>query len=115
MPAGIKPGDSFSITYHMAGTMTEHGKTGKVKEDLSESCKADGMQSVTVAAGSFNALHLTCQLGLMMQMTIAGSTFPQNSTSVAERWYAAGIGLVKSTDQSNAGLREVDLSSYKIR
>jgi hypothetical protein len=114
MPATTQPGDSFSITYHMAGTITENGKTAPVKEDVAESCTADGMKSVTVPAGTFDALHLTCKLNLTINMTIQGASAPVVSASTAERFYAKNVGLVKSTDQSSAGLRVVELTAYKI-
>ncbi len=114
LPAGTKPGDTFAISYHMSGTITENGTTSPVTEVISESCKADDMQSVTVTAGTFDALHLTCSLGLTINMTIQGASAPIVSNSTAERWFAKGVGLVKSTDTSNAGVRETDLTSYSI-
>ena len=114
LPAGTKPGDTFAITYHMSGTITENGKTNPLTEVVSESCKADNMQSVTVAAGTFDALHLTCQLGLNMTAMIGGASSPIVSNSTAQRWFAKGVGVVKSTDTSSAGVRTTELSSYNI-
>jgi hypothetical protein len=114
LPASTQPGDTFAITYHMSGTITENGTTSPVTEVISESCKADAMQSVTVTAGTFNALHLICSLGLTINMTIQGASAPIVSNSTADRWFAKGVGLLKSTDTSNAGVRETDLTTYTI-
>ncbi|MGA2505360.1 MAG: hypothetical protein ABSG01_14855 [Anaerolineales bacterium] len=115
LPAGTKPGDSFQLTYHMSGSVTENGTAHPLTEVVSESCKADAMQSVTVAAGTFDALHLTCQLGLTITATIAGApSTPIVSNSTIQRWFAKGVGLVKSVDTSSAGVRTTDLTSYTI-
>jgi hypothetical protein len=115
LPAGTKPGDSFSLTYHMSGSLTENGTTSPLTEVVSETCAADNMLSVTVAAGTFDALHLTCQVSLTITTTIQGTTGqPIISNSTIQRWFAKGVGLVKSMDTSSAGVRTTELASYKI-
>jgi hypothetical protein len=50
----------------------------------------------------------------MTTMTVQGSTAPILSNSTAERGFAKGVGLEKSTDTSNAGVKENDLTADTI-
>lgn len=115
LPAGTKPGDSFLLTYHMSGSVKENGTTAPLTEVVSETCNADNMLSVTVAAGTFDALHLTCNLSLTITATINGTAGqPIVSNSTVQRWFAKGVGLVKSSDTSSAGVRTTELTAYTI-
>jgi hypothetical protein len=115
LSASTKPGDSFLLTYHMSGTLKENGTISSLTEVVSETCNADNMLSVTVAAGPFDALHLTCKISLTISATLNGTAGqPIVSNSTVQRWFANGVGLVKSSDTSSAGVRTTELMSYSI-
>jgi hypothetical protein len=115
LPAGTKSGDSFQITYHMSGSLTENGTTSPLTEVVSESCNADNILPVSVAAGTFDALHLTCRVSLTISLTIQGAAGqPIVSNSDIQRWFAKGVGLLKSVDTSSAGVRTTELTSYSL-
>jgi hypothetical protein len=114
LPANTKPGDTFLLTYHMSGSVTENGTAHPLNEVVSEDCNADNMLSVTVPAGTYDALHLTCQVKLTITATVNGAPGqPITSNSTIQRWFAKGVGLVKSVDTS-AGVRTTELTSYNI-
>jgi hypothetical protein len=115
LPANTKPGNTFLITYHMSGSVTENGTAHPLNEVVSEDCNADNMLSVTVQAGTYDALHLTCRISLTITATVNGAAGqPIVSNSTIQRWFAKGVGLVKSVDTSSAGVRTTELTSYNI-
>jgi hypothetical protein len=59
------------------------------------------MESVTVAAGTFNAMHVSCQINTSTSITADTQTAPMVTTAQSDRWYAANVGLVKSKDQGS--------------
>ncbi len=115
LPANARPGNTFLLTYHMSGNVTENGTSHPLTEVVSEDCNADNMLSVTVQAGTFDALHLTCGVSLTITATVNGAPGqPIVSNSTIQRWFAKDVGLVKSVDTSSAGVRTTELTSYNI-
>jgi hypothetical protein len=103
LPAHAKAGDSWKQTYtvgitSVAGTVTVQGS-----ESVSESCTAIGMESVTVAAGTFNAMHVNCTTSTSTIINTKNQPIPIVTASQADKWYAANVGLVKSDDQGSVG------------
>lgn len=81
-PADTTPGATWSSTSSVAGSGTS---------TVSKSFTVNGVESVTVQAGTFTAVKLT----VAMTQTNAPPT-----TSVS--WWAAGVGLVKSVSYPTA-------------
>jgi hypothetical protein len=101
LPASAKPGDSWSQTYTVEITATAGTVTTQATENASESCTAIGMESVTVAAGAFNAMHVSCQINTSTLITADSQDVPMVTTAQSDRWYATNVGLVKSNDQGS--------------
>jgi hypothetical protein len=65
---------------------------------------------MSVEAGTFDAMPLTCQVNLMVPATIPGAAEqPFISKSDIQRWYAKGMGMAKSEYTGSAGVRTSEL------
>jgi hypothetical protein len=116
LPAQIGAGDSWSQTIRTEGSMTmEGGLTADAVNEASMRCTAQGTASVTVPAGTFDAMRVECAIDMTITMTMSGMEVPPVAiTSTQESWYASGVGWVKSTDTSELGTTTIELQSYAI-
>lgn len=107
VPTDPKVGDTWSQTTETAVNSADLNTT----ESVTTTYKAIDMESVTVAAGTFDALRVdiavtgtvTYQNGASMPVTSRGST-----------WLVRGNGAVKSTSATGSVVGEQDLQSYQI-
>ena len=119
LPASIKPGDTWTQTYEIQGEQTlgdgQLGtSTGKIKSDF----RAVGMESVSVSAGTFEALRIDTELLMELTVTVSGITVPTTITSSGSMWYAPGVGWVKSissgTLMEQAYMDTIELTAYTL-
>ncbi len=119
LPANVSPGDTWSQTFTLEGTQTITGDQtvqaeGKVKYELT----AAGMESVTVPAGTFEALRVDGTTSMDLTVQMSGFTVPMTITGTIVRWYAPDVGYIQSVEQSNVFDTEVEvtteLASYDI-
>jgi hypothetical protein len=115
IPASINAGDTWSQSLTLEGTQTINGTSYAASNKLTSNCTAIGVESVTVEAGTFDAMRVECQTD--MNITIALD--PNNPISTpllltGINWYAEDVGLVK-TSTSSPGLESTtELVSYNI-
>lgn len=106
LPKDIQPGDTWSSAERLNVT----DSTGTRPFDINIDFQAVGMESVTVPAGTFNALRID------LVMTFV-TTFSNSDLEMSYRisdWFAADVGLVKSSAQSDLGDYDLELESYAI-
>jgi hypothetical protein len=117
IPASFAVGQTWSET--LGFNTTNYGTAGQVKgtgqSSNQTSCTAGDTESVTVPAGKFEAVKIDCSTNMTTIATINGAanppvTFAWNST----KWYASGVGMVKSTSTGDSGDETIVLSSYTI-
>jgi hypothetical protein len=81
-------------------------------------CSAAGTESVTVPAGTFDAVKATCNQTLQVSFLMQGTPTPAgapDTVSITD-WYAKGVGLVKSVRASSLSSTEtIVLTQYKIQ
>jgi hypothetical protein len=115
LPAIVRPGDSWTQSFTLEGTQTIGGTQAQSKGDTSYSCKAAGTETVVVAAGSFDAVRVGCQINGKITVIMAGVEVPTELTSAATIWYARDIGMVKTENEiSGIGHSTIELTSYTI-
>jgi len=114
LPATVNTGDAWSQSVTLEGTVTMNGAQAPAKNEFTNHCTADGNESVSVPAGDFNAMKVTCQTNMIITITIAGTSIPTpvNITSVS--WYAPNVGMVKSTGTGANFDTTTVLTSYTI-
>jgi len=75
----------------------------------SRSCTVSGVESVTVPAGTFDAIRVECSDSTDDPAAYAGTI------TTGTYWYAKGVGLVRQEVSENGGTAEVsELDSYYI-
>jgi hypothetical protein len=114
LPAQIKAGDSWTQSATIEGTETISGKQIPVKNKFTNTCKADGVESVTVAAGSFDAMKVECQTVMDISVTMQGNPVNTNTTFNSTIWYAEKVGMVKTSASGTGFDSTIELASYKI-
>jgi hypothetical protein len=110
-PADPRPGMEWRQNIVLAGRFEREGQSIEVRGVMDRSCKAVGMERVSVPAGDFEALRVDCS----HKMDLSFSGVPVSSmTETNASWYARGVGWVKTRGSSDAGVTEIVLLSYTI-
>jgi hypothetical protein len=102
-PAEINAGSQWSHSHEFMGTMDIAGQSAEVTGDEQTGFTAIGMESVTIPAGTFEAMKVESQTTININSTFQGVTVPVTFTSTTTSWYAQGIGWVKSISISDFG------------
>lgn len=102
LPKNIQPGDTWSSNEQLSVT----DSSGTRPFDISVDFQAVGTESVTVPAGAFDAMHID------LAITFGGAA--TEVTLQISDWFAAGVGLVKSSAAADYGNFELVLESYQI-
>jgi len=115
LPAAINPGDTWSQSLTLEGTQTIGGTSYPASNRLTSNCTAIGIESVTVQAGTFDAMRVECQTDMNISIALDPNnpiSTPLSLTNVY--WYAENIGMVKNTTTSPGINSTIELLSYNI-
>lgn len=113
-PANPAPGSTWSQSITLEGTQTINGTEIPSKNQTTTDCTAIGMESVTVTAGTFDALHVDCNVNMHLVITIQGSEMPTTLDMKSSSWYAPNVGMVKTVSTGSNLNSTVELISYTI-
>ncbi|HSM72854.1 MAG TPA: hypothetical protein VK851_15035 [Anaerolineales bacterium] len=117
-PNEIQPGSTWDHTLDFTGTMDFAGETVEVSGSTEYNYTAIEIESVTVSAGTFDAMKVQVVTTINMEVNMQGSTLPVTFSSTSTSWYVQGVGWVKSESSSEFGgitsIDTVDLQSYSI-
>ena len=114
-PAEIEPGTTWTQNITLEGVQNLNGQEIPSKSETSYDCSADAYETVTVPAGTFEAIRVDCQVNIIMTITMAGMDIPANFNSTTTAWHAAGVGMVKSVSDPGADLStSIELTAYNI-
>lgn len=115
LPASIQPGDTWTQSLTLEGTQTISGTSYAASNQFTNECTAIGIESVTVEAGTFDAMRVECQTNMNITVALDPNnpiSTPLSSTNIS--WYAENIGMVK-TSTTGAGLEStIELVSHNI-
>jgi len=110
-PADPRPGMEWTQNLVLVGRFEQEDMSMEARSVIDLSCKAVGMERVSVPAGDFEALRVDCS----HKTDISFSGVPAFSmTETNASWYARGVGWVKTRGSSDAGVTEIVLLSYTI-
>jgi hypothetical protein len=115
LPASVEAGTTWTQSVSISGTIVVSGIAAEGTNDTSIACTASGMESVTVPAGTFDAMKVICQDSIAITVTTQGITVsvpPINFTT--EAWYAPGVGWVKAISSGDGIDTTVTLTSYSL-
>jgi hypothetical protein len=115
LPASVTASDSWSQAISMTGTMITSGVSADSTSDTNINCTAIGTESVTVPAGTFDAMKVSCQDSLTISVTTFGVTItPITLNFTTDSWYAPGIGWIQSLTSGEGMNSTIVLVSYSI-
>ncbi|MEA2015432.1 MAG: hypothetical protein U9O59_01730 [Actinomycetota bacterium] len=98
IPSSISVGDSWSQTY--SGTLTVQGFDTDLDFSTTVNYTAIGKETVTVAAGTFEAIRVASSLKSDFILKTHGTTMPLYTyESTSSAWFAENIGSVRSATQ----------------
>lgn len=119
IPANLQPGAQWTNSFDIQGVMTiAEGQTAEASGSVSLAAQALGLESVSVPAGTFNAMKIELHTTFSITATFQGIGIPVSISGVSTLWYAPGVGMVKSTDSGefsgSSYTSTTELQSYSI-
>jgi hypothetical protein len=114
-PAVVNPGTSWTQDFTIAGTQSINGQEVASKNQTTYTCTAGGSESVTVPAGTFEAVRVDCQTSVQITITMNGADIPTNASFTSTAWHAPGVGMVKTDSVlSDGSTSTIELTAYTI-
>ena len=117
-PSQIKPGDQWQQTMNVTGNVTMMNEEADATGNAQMNFSAIGNESVTVPAGTFDALKVEVHVTLNVDATYEGITLPVSFSGEYTYWFAPGVGWVKSSGTGNvlgsSFSDTTELQSYSI-
>jgi hypothetical protein len=93
----LVPGKSWDMKYH------EERPVARETEDVERTCLAEAEESITVPAGTFSAVRVSCKNS-------------RTGAWLATYWYASQVGHIVREESSVAGGKRIrELISYRLR
>ncbi|MCL5429619.1 MAG: hypothetical protein M1347_07485 [Chloroflexi bacterium] len=117
IPTNLSVGSSWTQAMDIEGDMTiGEGLTGAATGNVSFAANAVGTESVSTAAGTFDAIKVEIQQDFSLTANIGGVSMPVTFTGTTTAWYASGVGMVKSvvTEDLMGSTTTIELQSYSI-
>jgi hypothetical protein len=114
LPATINPGDTWTQSITLEGNETVNGQTIPAKNQTTNTCTAIGVESITVEAGTFDAMHFECQTSINITITMANTEIPTSINVTSSNWHAANVGMIKTVTTGEGLNSTIELVSYSI-
>jgi hypothetical protein len=115
LPAAVNAGDSWTQDLTSEGTQTINGVEAASRNVVSYACTAGGTESVSVPAGTFDAVRVNCQVSMSITINMNGLEVPTQIESADSIWYAPGVGMVRTESViSGFGNSTIELTAYNI-
>lgn len=117
-PRAINAGDTWQHNLEFVGQMGMAGQTGEANGSAQSSFNAIGIESVTVPAGTFDAMKVQIETAISIHVTFQGLNVPVTFTGTYAYWFAPNVGWVKAS--GNGGIagqtftENIELQSYNI-
>lgn len=114
-PADIAPSTTWTQNITLEGIQNLNGQEIPSKSETSYNCSAGDYETVTVPAGTFEAIRVDCQVNIIMTITMAGMDIPANFNSTTTAWHAVGVGMVRSVSDLGSDLStSIELTAYNF-
>ena len=117
-PRQIHPGDSWQQIMDVEGDITFMNEEATATGSGQMVFKAIGTESVTVPAGTFEALRVDVDITLNINASYEGITLPVSFSGDYTYWFAPGVGWVRAAGTGsflgNSFSETTELQSYTI-
>jgi hypothetical protein len=118
LPATIEPGSTWQHALAFTGNMVVGGQEIDATGSAQSSFTAVGMESVTVPAGTFEAMKVRVDSTINITGVFQGVSVPITITTPYDYWFAPGVGWVKASgtgDVAGESFTEtIELQAYNI-
>lgn len=114
LPSALNPGDIWNQTATIEGEQDINGTKIPSKNQFTNSCKAIGIESVTVEADTFDAMRFDCEANMTITITMQDNPIETSIKFNTINWYAENIGLVKTVTTGEGLDSTIELLSYNI-
>ena len=117
-PTQLNPGDQWQQTLDFTGNVSMMNEEAEATGNAQMNFSALGNESVTVPAGTFDALKVQVNVTLNINATYEGMTLPVSFTGAYTYWFAPNVGWVKASGtgnvMGNSFTDTTELQSYNI-
>ncbi|MBN2116246.1 MAG: hypothetical protein JW730_06740 [Anaerolineales bacterium] len=117
-PDEINAGDQWQHNLDLQGSMTILGQQGTAEGNAQTNFTAVGNESVTVPAGTFDAMKIQIDTTLNMTVSYQGLSVPVSFSGPYTYWFVQGVGWVKAsgtgTAEGTSFSETIELQSYSI-
>jgi hypothetical protein len=115
LPTIVAAGDTWTQTLSLHGEHTTSDGTVLTSDGTYTSFfTAVGMESVTVADGTYTAMRINVESNWNLKTTVSGITVPVHLNITSSVWYAPGIGMVKTTSVFGEITTRVELTGKSL-
>jgi hypothetical protein len=119
LPADLAAGSTWTQSLDIEGDMTvEGGISASAAGTVDYDAEAIGMETISVPAGTFEAMKIEFDLTFNINASVSGLTIPVTINGTTTSWYAPGVGWVRSVDNSDfmgqAISTTIELTSYNV-
>ncbi len=115
LPKSVAAGDTWTQTLTLHGENTLPGGTAVTADGTDTTdFTAAGMESITVPAGTFQAMRIDVVTVFTIETTVSGTTVPVTLNITGSVWYAPGIGMVKTITTAEGIAATIVLTAYTI-
>jgi hypothetical protein len=101
VPSQIIPGDQWQQTMDVEGNVTMMNEEARATGNAQMNFSAIGNESVTVPAGTFDALKVEVDVALNIDATYQGITLPVTFSGKYTYWFAPNVGWVRASGTGN--------------
>jgi len=117
-PVSISPGDTWQHQIDFTGTMDMAGEASEASGFVFSEFTALGTESITVPAGTFDAMKVEVYTTFDALVNFQGTSVPVMFISTSTSWFTQGVGWIKSESNSEfmgqATSETLELQSYSI-
>ncbi len=97
LPPNVQQGTQWPFGIDISGKLSQGSLSANLDGKITSSMQAVGSESVTVPAGTFNAVKVQGTGNVQINATYQGIPLPFGSTVNMTFWFAPGVGWIKST------------------
>lgn len=117
-PSQIAPGDQWQHALEFTGNMIVASQEIQATGSAQSSFTAVGIESVTVPAGTFEALKIRVDSTININGIFQGISVPVTVSSPYDYWFVEGVGWVKASGtgivDDESFTETIELQSYNI-
>ncbi|MCZ2126284.1 MAG: hypothetical protein LC099_00735 [Anaerolineales bacterium] len=115
IPASLNDGDTWKQTIALEGVVNSNNAKYPAKEEGVRERAYIGKETVSVEAGTFNAIRIDCQTTISVVISFEGMDMPPTTINITNKeWYAEGVGAVKIVATWDGFDSTSELVSYSI-